>query len=141
MCKCLKTFGHTQNPQSGNEILQNVNFEQLFFLSLVLYICVEFWLLAHLTRDLCQAEKKNVVTSWANAQNDNYFIQNGRSCHFVSCSAWDRSRVSWVNSWKPTKIQRSIYLGILELLVLRINGFSMGGNVICSRGLGVVNKF
>ena len=54
----------------------------------VIYIWVGFWLLAHFTRDLSQAEKKiTVVTSWANAQNDNYFIQNGRSCHFVSCSA------------------------------------------------------
>ena len=54
----------------------------------VLIFCVEFWELSHLIRDLSQAEKKmNVVTSWANAQNDIYFTQNGRSCHFVSCSA------------------------------------------------------
>ena len=49
----------------------------------VLYICVSFCLLAHLTRDLSQAEKKiNFVTSWANARNNNYFTQNCRSCHF-----------------------------------------------------------
>jgi hypothetical protein len=36
-----------------------------------------------LTRDLSQAEKNtNVVTSSANAQNDIYFTQYGRSCHF-----------------------------------------------------------
>ena len=35
-----------------------------------------FWKLSHLTRDLSQAEKKiNVVTSWANAQNDINFTQ------------------------------------------------------------------
>ena len=45
---------------------------------LVLYICVGFWLLAHLTRDLSQADlKKN-----ANLQNDNYFTQNCRGCRF-----------------------------------------------------------
>jgi hypothetical protein len=39
--------------------------------------------LSHLTRDLSQADKKiNVVTSCANSQNDIYFTQNGRSCHF-----------------------------------------------------------
>ena len=38
--------------------------------------CVDFWELSHLTRDLSQAEKKrNVVTSWANAQNDIHFTQ------------------------------------------------------------------
>ena len=40
----------------------------------ILYICVNFWLLFNLTRDLSQAKKKiNVVTSWANAQKYNYF--------------------------------------------------------------------
>ena len=38
---------------------------------LVLYFCVYFRELFHLTRDLSQAEKKiNVVTSWVNAQNE-----------------------------------------------------------------------
>ena len=37
----------------------------------VLYFCVGFRELSHLTRDISQAEKKvNVVTSWANAQNE-----------------------------------------------------------------------
>ena len=45
--------------------------------------CVEFRELFHLTCDLSQAEKKiNIVTSRENAQNDIYFTQNGRSCHF-----------------------------------------------------------
>ena len=49
----------------------------------VLILCLEFRELSHLTRNLSQAEKKiNVVTSWANAQNDIYFTQNGQSCHF-----------------------------------------------------------
>jgi hypothetical protein len=39
--------------------------------------------MSHLKGDLSQAEKKkNVATSFANAQNDIYFNQNGRSCHF-----------------------------------------------------------
>ena len=58
-------------------------------LTLVLYIFVGFWLLAHLTRDLFQAEKKiTAVTSWATdkmttifTQNDNHFEWN--RCHFV----------------------------------------------------------
>ena len=42
----------------------------------VLYICVGFWLLSHLTRDLSHAEKKiGVVISLAN-------VQNCQSCHF-----------------------------------------------------------
>ena len=58
----------------------------------VLIFCVEFRELSHLTRDLSQAEKKiNVVTSWANAQNDIYFTQNGRGCYFVNCSACNNS--------------------------------------------------
>ena len=49
----------------------------------VLIFCVEFRELSHLPRDLSQDEKKiNFVTRWANAQNDIYFTQNGRSCHF-----------------------------------------------------------
>ena len=44
--------------------------------TMVLYICVGFWLLAHLTHVLCQTEKKLIVVpGWANAQNDNYFNQ------------------------------------------------------------------
>ena len=40
-------------------------------------VSVGFWLLAHLTRDSLQAEKKiNFIRNWANAQNDNYFTQN-----------------------------------------------------------------
>ena len=51
--------------------------------SKVLYFCIGFWELSHLTRDLSQTEKKiNVVTSWANAQNDKYFTQNCKKCHF-----------------------------------------------------------
>ena len=42
----------------------------------MLYICVGFRLLAHETCDLSQAEKKTAVTSWAIAQNDNYFIHS-----------------------------------------------------------------
>ena len=46
--------------------------------SLALIFLVELWELSHLTLHLYQAEKKmNVVTSWANAQNDIYFTQNG----------------------------------------------------------------
>ena len=42
-----------------------------------------FWLLAYLTRDLSQAEKKiNVVISRAYAQNDIDFTQSGQSCYF-----------------------------------------------------------
>ena len=49
----------------------------------VLYFCVGFRELTHITRDLPQAVKKiNVDSSWANLQNDIYFAQNGRSCHF-----------------------------------------------------------
>ena len=45
--------------------------------SVVLYICVGFWLLAHLTRDLSQAEKKiTVLTSWANDKMTTIFTQN-----------------------------------------------------------------
>ena len=52
--------------------------------AIVLIFCVELQELSHLTRDLAQAEKKiNVVTSWANVQNDIYFTQNGQSCHFA----------------------------------------------------------
>ena len=41
-----------------------------------------------MTCDLSQAEEKmNVVTSWANAQNDIDFTQNGWSCHCVCSSA------------------------------------------------------
>jgi hypothetical protein len=36
--------------------------------------------------DLSQVEKY-VVTTWENAHNDNYFTQNGWSCHFVNLSA------------------------------------------------------
>ena len=58
--------------------------------SKVLYFCIGFRELSHLTRDLSQAEKKiNVVTSWANAQNGIYFTQNGWIRHFDSCSACD----------------------------------------------------
>ena len=40
----------------------------------VLYICVSFWLLAHESRDLSEAEKKiTLVKSRTNSQNDNYF--------------------------------------------------------------------
>ena len=40
----------------------------------IIGICVEFQELSYWTHDLSQAEKKiNVVTSWANAQNDIYF--------------------------------------------------------------------
>ena len=50
----------------------------------VVIFFVKFLELSHLICDLSQAEKKinSVVTSWANAQNDIYFTQNGRSCHF-----------------------------------------------------------
>ena len=44
-------------------------------------------------------EEKNVVTSWANATNDNYFTQNSWSCHFE----W-KSSVKWTNSQKSTHI-------------------------------------
>ena len=37
--------------------------------TLVLFFCVGFWELSHLTRDWAQ-KKRNVDTSWANAQND-----------------------------------------------------------------------
>jgi len=55
--------------------------------------------LAHSTRDSSQADKKiNVVTSGADAQNDNYFTQivkvvilRGNKCHFVKCSACNNS--------------------------------------------------
>ena len=41
-----------------------LTFSTVFMLTWVLYICVGFWLLAHLTRDLSQAEKKiTVLTS------------------------------------------------------------------------------
>ena len=41
--------------------------------SKVLILCVEFWELSHLTRDLCHAENKiTVFTSGASAQNDNF---------------------------------------------------------------------
>ena len=68
------------------------------------FFSVSFWELSHLTHDLSQTEKKiNVVTSWVNLQNDMYFTQNGwksvvevvnlskKSCHFVSCSAFNNS--------------------------------------------------
>ena len=32
-------------------------FEETLYYTKILYICVGFWLLAHLTRDLSQAEK------------------------------------------------------------------------------------
>ena len=59
--------------------------------------------LARETRDLCQAEKKvTAVPSWANAQNGNYFIQNGRSCHDFDLVSWQKA-ISWsaseVYSW------------------------------------------
>ena len=55
----------------------DTNFDSLHLLS------VEFRELSHLTRDIYQAEKKiNVITSWANAQNDIHFTQNGWSYHF-----------------------------------------------------------
>ena len=64
----------------------------------VLNLCVEFQELSHLTRDLSEAEKKiNVVTSWANAQNDLYFSQTevvilGENiCHIFCCSACNNS--------------------------------------------------
>ena len=38
-----------------------------------------------MTRDLSQAEKKiNVVTSWANAQNDIYFPTAGQTLDFIT---------------------------------------------------------
>ena len=53
--------------------------------SQVLYICVGFGLLAHLTRDLSQAEKKIVV-----------ILSVGRLVRSVIFfSAWDKSRVEW----------------------------------------------
>ena len=92
----------------------------------VLLLCVEFRELSHLTSDLSQAEKKiNVVTSWVNAQNDSYFTQNGRSCHFewkyvvvilwvaqlvttlIFFSAWDKSRNKWDNSRNLTQKMRT----------------------------------
>ena len=49
----------------------------------VLIFWVEFQELSHLTLDLSQAEKKiNVVANWENVQNEIYFTQNCRSCHF-----------------------------------------------------------
>ena len=41
---------------------------------LVLYICVSFWLLAHESRDLSQAEKISLVKRWTNSQNYNYIF-------------------------------------------------------------------
>ena len=50
----------------------------------VLYICVGFWLLFNLTRDLSQAKKKiNVVTSWANAQNDIIWVCSDFQCDWI----------------------------------------------------------
>ena len=87
--------------------------------------CVEFWELSNLTRDLSKAEKKiNVVTSWADAQNDIYFTQMAKvvilsenSCHlsvaqlvttFMFIWAWDKPLSKWDNSRKPTQKMRSL---------------------------------
>ena len=46
----------------------------LYKVTKLLYICVSFWLLAHESRDLPQAETKIILfKSWTNLQNDNYF--------------------------------------------------------------------
>jgi hypothetical protein len=80
----------------------------LLLLTKVLYMCVRFWLLDHLTRDLSPHRKKmNFVTSWTNVQNDNYFTLNYQNCHlvvrtFIFYSAWDNSSFKWTNSQKPT---------------------------------------
>ena len=60
---------------------------------------------------------EDVVTSWANAQNDIMSLKIcSRSCHFVSCSAWttviffsawDKSRVKWDRSWNSTQKMRT----------------------------------
>jgi hypothetical protein len=45
-------------------LLVLLTFSTVYMLIKILYICVGFWLLAHLTRDLSQAEKKiTVLTS------------------------------------------------------------------------------
>ena len=53
----------------------------------VLYFCVYFWELSHLTRDLSQAEKKiNGVTSWETDKTKSIFTQNDNFGHFE----WNR---------------------------------------------------
>ena len=77
----------------------------------VLIFCVEFWEMSHLTRDLSQAERENnVVTSWANATLTSISLKifkvvilSENYCHFVSCSAWDKSHVKWDNSWNSAQ--------------------------------------
>ena len=60
---------------------------------LVFYICVGFWLLAHLTHDLSQAEKKmDVVTISLKIDKDVILIE--KSCHFVCCSSSNNSYFS-----------------------------------------------
>ena len=91
----------------------------------VLIFCVEFQELSRLTRDISQTEKKiNVVTSWANAQNDIHLFHSKWSkllfwgkIHVIFSvaelvttfifSAWDKSRVKWDNSWNSTQKMRN----------------------------------
>ena len=51
----------------------------------VLYFCVDFWKLSHLTRDLSQAEKKINIVS-ISLEMAEVVILSENSCHFVSCS-------------------------------------------------------
>ena len=69
ICKFIKhTLKHSYNASNSWETHEQLS--ALARLFLVLYICVGFWLLAHLTRDLSQAEKKiTVLTSWATDKN------------------------------------------------------------------------
>ena len=60
--------------------------------SKVLYFCIGFWELFHLTRDLSQAEKKiNVVTSWVTNKLTTCIFAHHVTT-FVSFSAWDSAR-------------------------------------------------
>ena len=108
----LKSF--QENPYLINYVFNHsphykISSTIIFFLGLdgqrSSFSVLDSWVLSHLTRDLSQAEKKiNVVTSWANQQNDISFTQNGQSCQLISfmidifVSAWDKSCVKWDNS-------------------------------------------
>ena len=89
--------------------------------TVVLYICINFWLLAHESRSSSQAETKMIlVKSWTNSQNENcsrsklwFFFKSDHfewkkficsACNNISFSASDKSRDSWANSQKLIQI-------------------------------------
>ena len=74
---------HTFIKKGGKKCLRVQAVHQTRLLLQVLIFCVEFRELSHLTRDLCQAEKKiTVVISWATDKITTIFTQNDNFDHF-----------------------------------------------------------